>query len=132
MRGIGSPKHLIENFRALEDAGVDQLILLQQSGNYHHDHICNSLELFATEVLPQFKEREAIREKMKYEELKSFVAEALQKIEKREYMEDVPPIEAYPLIWNNMSNESQQNTPDRRPGLTAFWQMQVGGNRTKK
>ena len=28
MRGIGDPKHLIENFRALEEAGVDQLILI--------------------------------------------------------------------------------------------------------
>jgi hypothetical protein len=63
MRGIGSPKLIIENFRELEDAGVDQLIFLQQSGNYHHDHICESLELFAAEVLPQFKEREAIHEK---------------------------------------------------------------------
>ena len=51
--------HLVKNFRALEEAGVDQMILLQQSGNYRHEHICESMELFAKEVLPQFKEREA-------------------------------------------------------------------------
>jgi alkanesulfonate monooxygenase SsuD/methylene tetrahydromethanopterin reductase-like flavin-dependent oxidoreductase (luciferase family) len=132
MRGIGDPKQLIENFRALEEAGVDQLILLQQSGNYHHEHICESLELFGTEVLPQFKDREIIREKVKHGELKSFIADALNNVQKPEHMNDVPPVEAYPLMWNSMSTENPQSIPDRRPGLSAFWQMQVGGNRSKK
>ena len=52
MGGIGSPKHLIENFRALENAGVDQLIFLQQSGNYQHEHICKSMELFRSRSTP--------------------------------------------------------------------------------
>ena len=132
MRGIGDPKQLIENFRALEEAGVDQLILLQQSGNYHHEHICKSLELFGTEVLPQFKERETIREKVKHEELKSFIANALDNVQKPEHMNDPPPVDAYPLMWNSMSTENSQTVPDRRPGLSAFWQMQVSGNRSKK
>jgi alkanesulfonate monooxygenase SsuD/methylene tetrahydromethanopterin reductase-like flavin-dependent oxidoreductase (luciferase family) len=132
MRGIGDPKQLIENFRALEEAGVDQLILLQQSGNYHHEHICKSLELFGTEVLPQFKERETIHEKVKYEELKSFIAGALNNVQKPEHMNDVPPVEAYPLMWNSMNTDNPQSIPDRRPGLSAFWQMQVGGKRSKK
>jgi len=132
MRGIGDPKHLIENFRALEDAGVDQLILLQQSGNYHHEHICKSLELFGTEVLPQFKEREVIHEKVKHEELASFIANALNNVQKPEPMNDVPPVEAYPVMWNSMSTDNSQSVPDRRPGLSAFWQMQVGGKRSRK
>jgi alkanesulfonate monooxygenase SsuD/methylene tetrahydromethanopterin reductase-like flavin-dependent oxidoreductase (luciferase family) len=132
MRGIGDPKQLIENFRALEEAGVDQLILLQQSGNYHHEHICKSLELFGTEVLPQFKEREAIHEKVKHEELKSFIAGALNNVQKPEHMNDPPPVEAYPLMWNSMNTDNPQSIPDRRPGLSAFWQMQVGGKRSKK
>ena len=132
MRGIGNPKHLIENFCALEEAGVDQLILLQQSGNYRHEHICESLELFAKEVLPQFKEREVKRGKMKNKELEPFIADALNNVQKPENMKEVPPVEAYPLIWNNMSTENPQSTPDRRPGLSALWQMQVGGNRSKK
>jgi len=132
MRGIGDPKRLIKNFRALEDAGVDQLILLQQSGNYSHEHICKSLELFATEVLPQFKEREAIREKVKDKELEPFIFSAMDNVQKPEQMNDVPPVEAYPLMWNSMSTENPQSVPDRRPGLSAFWQMQVGGKRSKK
>ena len=132
MGGIGSPKHLVENFRALEDAGVDQLILLQQSGNYRHEHICQSMELFAKEVLPQFKDREAKREQVKHDMLGQFMDEAKRQIQKLEHMTEVPPIEAYPLMWNQMSTENPQSTPDRRPGMTAFWQMQVGGKRSKK
>jgi hypothetical protein len=132
MGGIGSPKHLIENFRAFENAGVDQLIFLQQSGNYRHEDICKSLELFGTEVLPQFKEREAVRKKVKQDELEPFIADALSNMQKLERMKEVHAVEAYPLMWNNMGAENPQSAPDRRPGLSAFWQIQVGGNRSKK
>ena len=37
-----------------QDAGVDQIIFLQQGGRNRHDHICESLELFGSEVLPRF------------------------------------------------------------------------------
>jgi alkanesulfonate monooxygenase SsuD/methylene tetrahydromethanopterin reductase-like flavin-dependent oxidoreductase (luciferase family) len=132
MGGIGSPKHLIENFSKLEEAGVDQLILLQQSGNYRHEDICKSLELFATDVLPIFKDREAKREQLKCEVLAPFIDKAQRQILKLEHMKEVPPIEAYPLTWNQASTENQQSVPDRRPGMTAFWQMQVGGKRSSK
>lgn len=132
MRGIGSPRQLIDNFRELEDAGVDQLIFLQQSGNYRHEHICESMELFAAEVLPQFKDREAQREKKKQAELEPYMEQALRNVAPLEPMEDVPPVEAYPLMWNKMSAETTTNAADRRPGMTAFWQMQVGGKRTKQ
>ena len=132
MSGIGSPKQLIENFRAFEEAGVGQLILLQQSGNYRHEHICESLELFAAEVLPQFKERETIRDKEKQKELDPFIANAQSNLKKPENMKEGPPVEAYPLMWNKMSIENPLSIPDRRPGITSFWQMQVGGSRSKK
>lgn len=132
MGGIGSPKHLIENFSALEDAGVDQLILLQQSGNYRHEHICESMELFAKEVLPQFKERDARQAQVKRDLLAPFIDEAERQIAQLEDMKNIPPIEAYPLIWNQLSTENPHAVPDRRPGMSAFWQMQVGGKRSKK
>ncbi|RPA67587.1 LLM class flavin-dependent oxidoreductase [Cyclobacteriaceae bacterium YHN15] len=131
MRGIGNPKQLIENFKALEDAGVDQLILLQQCGAYKHEDICESLKLFAAEVLPQFKEREEKREKIKEQEMKPYIEAANQKIKVPEPLKEIPPVEAYPLIWEKMSSSNSQGTPDRRPGMTAFWQMQVGGKRSK-
>ena len=66
------------------------------------------------------------------DKLKSFIEEAQRHIQKLECMKEVPPIEAYPLMWNQKSTENPQSVPDRRPGMTAFWQMQVGGSRSKK
>ena len=44
-----------------QDAGVDQTIFIQQGGKNRHEHICESLELFAADVMPEFHEREAER-----------------------------------------------------------------------
>ena len=41
-----------------EKAGVDQVMFVQQSGGNRHEHICKSLEIFAAQVMPEFKERE--------------------------------------------------------------------------
>ena len=64
--------------------------------------------------------------------LDPFIIAAQQKIQKPGEMKEVPAVEAYPLMWNKMGDDNQQATIDRRPGMTAFWQMQVGGNRSKK
>ena len=56
--GIGTPAQLREYFRRYEAAGVDQLLLYSQVGRNDHDHICESLELFAREVMPEFVERD--------------------------------------------------------------------------
>ena len=37
------------------DTHIDQIILLNQSGKTTHEHICESLELFAREVMPHFR-----------------------------------------------------------------------------
>ena len=37
---------------------IDQVILLNQAGRNTHEHICESLELFATEVMPEFQAKE--------------------------------------------------------------------------
>lgn len=131
MGGIGSPGQVRKNFRALEDVGVDQLILLHQSGNYRHEHICESMELFAKTVLPEFKEREEQRQREKAEALRPFIEKAMEKVPELEPMQTVPEIEAYPLLWKKNSAETSRQTPDRRPGMSALWQMQVAGNRKK-
>ena len=59
LRGAtGTPDQLREYIRRFEAAGVDQLIFVMQAGNNKHEHICESLELFAKEVMPEFKERD--------------------------------------------------------------------------
>jgi alkanesulfonate monooxygenase SsuD/methylene tetrahydromethanopterin reductase-like flavin-dependent oxidoreductase (luciferase family) len=55
---IGSPDTIRARLKELEDANVDQVILLNQAGKNTHKDICDSLELFAKEVMPEFKARE--------------------------------------------------------------------------
>jgi alkanesulfonate monooxygenase SsuD/methylene tetrahydromethanopterin reductase-like flavin-dependent oxidoreductase (luciferase family) len=129
MGGIGNPEQVIENFSRLEEAGVDQLILLQQSGNYQHKHVCESLELFGTQVLPRFKERHEIRERQKRNRLAPYIAEALERLPTLEVMQEIPAVEAYPLLWQKEGGDTSQLIPDRRPGAAGLWQLQVGGRR---
>jgi alkanesulfonate monooxygenase SsuD/methylene tetrahydromethanopterin reductase-like flavin-dependent oxidoreductase (luciferase family) len=59
LRGtIGTPAQLREFLRRYEEAGVDQLIFVMQAGKHRHEHIMESLELFGTQVLPEFVERD--------------------------------------------------------------------------
>ena len=60
---IGSPKTIRERLVAYEEAGVDQLILVAQAGATRHEDIMSSLRLFANELLPEFKERDAAHQR---------------------------------------------------------------------
>jgi alkanesulfonate monooxygenase SsuD/methylene tetrahydromethanopterin reductase-like flavin-dependent oxidoreductase (luciferase family) len=75
--GIGTPAQLREYFRRYEAAGVDQLLLYSQVGRNDHDHICESLELFAREVMPEFVERDERASKERAERVAPFVEKAL-------------------------------------------------------
>ena len=55
LRGaIGTPDQVRDLCRRYEAAGVDQVIFVLQAGRNRHEHICESLELFGAEVLPEF------------------------------------------------------------------------------
>ena len=41
--------------------GIDQVICLSQAGNIPHEMLCESIELFGKEVLPEFKDRDQKR-----------------------------------------------------------------------
>jgi alkanesulfonate monooxygenase SsuD/methylene tetrahydromethanopterin reductase-like flavin-dependent oxidoreductase (luciferase family) len=75
--GIGTPAEFRKHVHAYEAAGVDQIILLQQAGRNSHADICASLELFARDVLPEFKNKAAERERRKAEELAPYIERAL-------------------------------------------------------
>lgn len=75
--GVGTPEDFAAHLRAMQASGVDQVILMQQAGNNRHAHICEALELFAAEVLPEFAEGRAEREARKAEELAPYVRAAL-------------------------------------------------------
>jgi hypothetical protein len=73
--GIGTPDQLRTHLRHFEDSGVDQTVFIQQGGR--NEHICEALELFAKDVMPEFRAREIAREKRKQEELAPYIEKAM-------------------------------------------------------
>jgi alkanesulfonate monooxygenase SsuD/methylene tetrahydromethanopterin reductase-like flavin-dependent oxidoreductase (luciferase family) len=70
LRGaMGTPEQVRCYLRRYEECGVDQVILSCSAGRNRHDHIMESLDLFGREVLPEFVERDAARERDKAERL---------------------------------------------------------------
>ena len=77
--GIGTPDDMKTHLRSFQEVGIDQVIFLQQAGRNRHEHICESLELFASDVMPQFKADAAAREKNKNEMLAPYLEAALKR-----------------------------------------------------
>ncbi|MEZ5817412.1 MAG: LLM class flavin-dependent oxidoreductase [Hyphomicrobiaceae bacterium] len=51
---VGSPDTIRSKLRKFQTSNVDQIIFLNQAGKNPHEHICEGLELFAKEVMPEF------------------------------------------------------------------------------
>ena len=94
--GIGTPEEITAHLKKFEKTGVDQVTFIQQGGRNKHEHICEALELFASEVMPEFKERESQREKEKMEELTPYLKEAMRRKEWMAELKDdeIPNVEA--------------------------------------
>ncbi|MGX1199543.1 LLM class flavin-dependent oxidoreductase [Parvibaculum sp. MBR-TMA-1.3b-4.2] len=78
-RGIGTPDQVREHLKGFRDAGVDQVIFIQQGGKNRHQHICEAMELFAEKVMPEFKAEEEERERRKMEELAPYIEAAMER-----------------------------------------------------
>jgi len=90
--GIGTPADMRVHLKKFENVGVDQVTFIQQAGMNKHEHICESLEIFAKEVMPEFKEREEERVAKKDEELAPYIEAAMAR---KQFMampadEDIP------------------------------------------
>lgn len=104
--GIGTPEDLRSHLRKFEECGVDQVTFIQQAGLNRHEHICESLELFASEVMPEFKDRTAEREARKQAELKPYIEAALErKVRMRAPADDEIP--TYPALGRRITEESE-------------------------
>jgi alkanesulfonate monooxygenase SsuD/methylene tetrahydromethanopterin reductase-like flavin-dependent oxidoreductase (luciferase family)/putative sterol carrier protein len=78
LRGaVGTPDQIAELCARYEAAGVDQVIFVMQAGKNQHAHICESIELFAREVLPRFAPEAEAREAAKRSRLASACERAL-------------------------------------------------------
>jgi alkanesulfonate monooxygenase SsuD/methylene tetrahydromethanopterin reductase-like flavin-dependent oxidoreductase (luciferase family) len=87
--GIGTPDDLIRHLCSMQEAGIDQVILMQQAGRNRHEHICESLELFSRRVLPEFVRGREEREARKAVELAPFVEAALARKKRMPALADV-------------------------------------------
>jgi alkanesulfonate monooxygenase SsuD/methylene tetrahydromethanopterin reductase-like flavin-dependent oxidoreductase (luciferase family) len=78
LRGaIGTPAQVTQLIDAYQEAGVDQVIFVLQTGRNRHEHICESLELFAHQVMPRFVEGREEREAAKAQRLGPAIDAAL-------------------------------------------------------
>ena len=82
LRGaIGTPSQIRELLLDYEEAGVDQVIFVSQAGRNRHEHICESMELFAREVMPEFAERDPQHMSAKEKRLAGSIEAALSRRE---------------------------------------------------
>jgi len=80
LRGaIGTPEQVLDLIERYEAAGVDQVIFILQAGRNSHEHICESLELFAEQVMPRFAAERDQREAGKAERLSGAMRAALER-----------------------------------------------------
>ncbi|MDG2308670.1 MAG: LLM class flavin-dependent oxidoreductase [Candidatus Binatia bacterium] len=77
--GIGTPDDMRAHLTEYREAGVDQIIFMQQAGRNRHEHICESLELFASKLMGPFAADRGARERAKAEELEPYVRAALER-----------------------------------------------------
>src|SRR6266700_276292 len=78
LRGaIGTPAQVTDLIARYQAAGVDQVIFVMQAGKNRHEHICESIKLFAREVLPRFAEGREEQEAAKADRLAAAVDKAL-------------------------------------------------------
>jgi alkanesulfonate monooxygenase SsuD/methylene tetrahydromethanopterin reductase-like flavin-dependent oxidoreductase (luciferase family) len=75
--GIGTPDDMRAHLKNFQNAGVDQIIFMQQAGRNRHEDICESLQLFADEVMGPFAEEVESRERAKAEDLAPYIEAAL-------------------------------------------------------
>lgn len=116
-RGIGTPEQMRKHLQGFADAGVDQVAFIQQGGMNKHEHICESLELFAREVMPEFKKGEEERERKKMEELAPYLEAAMARKQKMRALADD---EIPSLIALGRRIAEEDATPEEREEREAF------------
>ena len=77
----GTPADVAKRMRIFEEAGVDDMLFTVQGGYRPHEHICSTLTQFAADVMPQFRERGAIRRAERERELAPYIEAALARKE---------------------------------------------------
>ena len=89
---IGTPEKISATLREYERAGLDQIVFSIEAGNISHEEICATLELFAKEVMPEFKQREEKRSHLNESLYQSLSQEVMARKEQSDVFGEVPTI----------------------------------------
>ncbi len=128
--GIGTPDQVREHLEIMEEAGVDQVVFIQQAGMNQHEDICEALELFADKVLPDFKARDTKHQKTKNERL----AEAIETAETHKpeltSLSETPLVDSYPILKKKLEEKTEEvDEPEMSEDGKKFLSSIEGGPR---
>ena len=130
--GIGTPDQVREHLEIMEEAGVDQVVFIQQAGMNQHEDICEALELFADEVLPDFKERDTKRQKTKNERLAEAIATAETHKPELTSLSKTPLVDSYPILKKKLEERTEEvDEPEMSEDGKKFLSSIEGGTRQK-
>jgi len=109
LRGAtGSPEQIREYCQRFEEAGVDQLIFVMQAGKNQHEHICESLEMFGKEVLPEFKDRDEAKVTAKAKRLEPIIDQAMaRKVDDTPLLPEGYTMKAIPKQMVELTNNEE-------------------------
>lgn len=85
---IGDVEEVRDHLRQLQAAGVDQVMLMHQGGRMPHEWNCESLELFAREIMPEFRDPEEKRLEEKARRMEPVIEAALAR---KTWMAEIEP-----------------------------------------
>jgi len=128
LRGAtGTPEQVRKFLRRFEQAGVDQVIFVLQAGNNRHEHICESLELFGREVLPEFRDRDDAQVATKAARLRGAIDAAMARRAEEPPPPALPPGYSFPAMPRRWADESKSE--EMRTWLEQFAQARAEGRR---
>jgi alkanesulfonate monooxygenase SsuD/methylene tetrahydromethanopterin reductase-like flavin-dependent oxidoreductase (luciferase family) len=133
LRGaVGTPDQIREFLRRYEEAGVDQVIFVMQAGRNRHEDIMESLELLATEVMPEFKERDPAHQEAKAKRYAPIIEAAMaRKVDTAPPMPDGYVMKAIPKkMVDAMENEQGQQWLEKVAERTATGERDDNYQRT--
>jgi alkanesulfonate monooxygenase SsuD/methylene tetrahydromethanopterin reductase-like flavin-dependent oxidoreductase (luciferase family) len=108
---IGTPKQIATHLRAFQEVGVDQTILVHHAARRSHEESCESMVLFAEQVMPEFAEHETDRIRRKREDLAPYVEAAFRRKKWLPSLaaEEIPVVNAYGLSRPNIELSDAHN-----------------------
>jgi alkanesulfonate monooxygenase SsuD/methylene tetrahydromethanopterin reductase-like flavin-dependent oxidoreductase (luciferase family) len=105
--GIGTPDQIREHLEIMEAAGVDQVVFIQQAGANRHEDICESLELFAERVLPDFKGRDTAQVAKKNERFAGVIEGAEGRKPPLTTLSEIPIVDSYPVLKRKLEEKTE-------------------------